>query len=1138
VAHTESKTASVLVVSRDAGLGRGKFTNPLAKLGCQLSLVASVPEALQAARQERPAVIILDAYDLGEWSDSLDRLRRDSATQSVPVLLLGEEESPPGGGDLHWLQRPFSPQQLARAVSACLSASPPGEEPPPLGGNGDVERLTRTIERLESRLKELEERGPGTELRDLYAAISNRFEEMESQVLRGFEGRLRGLREDLSATLEERLGELRRELAEAGPAAPLPAAPRPEPRESSVESLLAEYREELARAQEQELARALQRMRRQLAAEEEQLAGRVGELTQRLDKLEEASGLDQHLRELHLAVASRLEDLEQRLQAQVEQALRAAGAPGEVGGGDPQVAALQAQIKRLRDELEAEKENAQELEDRLVDVERRLAKKGATAGDTAVSPGLETLLRRLDELESRPLPPDLTVRLEALESRLAPAAELEPALAELSRRLAELEKLRSHIEPLSKLLEDADPASFPGLETLYRRLQDLESRPLPPELVSRLEALESRLAPAAELEPALAELSRRLAELEKARSESQGTRQAEGVDLAAFEELRATVNGLQESLSGLVARHTDEQRRRLEHLAGEVRALQKAIKKPAFAAELEGLAASLKTLQEQMSGEGGEATRLLGSLQARLDELAGQVEALAGQRERADELGRRLDELAGQVEALAGQRERADELGRRLDELARELEAHRQEVARRLEEASPAQEALARQAAELAREVQQVHARLGEELALGQELSQRLEAHEKATDERLAALRGELAAGAELAELRTHVEALEKRLADEFETRLEAERQRVAGRLDILEESLGQQTTDIAAALAAAERRAAEVEAEQRGALEALRSALEELPTHTEARLQALHELIADQIKAHSDWSYGALQTLQRQVTAALEKLRSSLPIDSLTERIKTLEGRLQEMAIRPTAALQQLVVEEIRREMAGYAERVAVVLREVQARLEAQVAESRQSFNADKKVIVEHISELEDRLSYLTSSLESRFSNLSSRIRAQLAAEPGRPGPVGADPAALEAMINKAVEARLAEIREKVRALPDVLRQYVEGKVLEHTVRQAAEARSNLTAQLDKLRQQMEAERSVQNERSTSEARRLEAKIELLESSFREQMEARLGEARQEMLQLVRALRARVAGREDSGEGPFLDDILLKPPE
>jgi two-component system phosphate regulon response regulator PhoB len=99
----------------------------LAKAGYRVSTAATGPEALKAAREERPDNVILDLMLPGvSGYDVLAELRRQEETRDVGVILLTARREEPDrirglslGAD-DYLTKPFSPQELSLRVQAVL----------------------------------------------------------------------------------------------------------------------------------------------------------------------------------------------------------------------------------------------------------------------------------------------------------------------------------------------------------------------------------------------------------------------------------------------------------------------------------------------------------------------------------------------------------------------------------------------------------------------------------------------------------------------------------------------------------------------------------------------------------------------------------------------------------------------------------------------------------------------------------------------------------------------------------------------------------------------------------------------------------------------------------------------------------
>lgn len=97
------------------------------KAGYRVSTASGGAEAVVAARQERPALIVLDLMLPGlSGYDVLEQLRGEAATRDVAVLMLTarrEEHDRIRGlalGADDYLTKPFSPQELVLRVGAIL----------------------------------------------------------------------------------------------------------------------------------------------------------------------------------------------------------------------------------------------------------------------------------------------------------------------------------------------------------------------------------------------------------------------------------------------------------------------------------------------------------------------------------------------------------------------------------------------------------------------------------------------------------------------------------------------------------------------------------------------------------------------------------------------------------------------------------------------------------------------------------------------------------------------------------------------------------------------------------------------------------------------------------------------------------
>ena len=119
-------TNRILVVDDEADI-TALVAYHLAKAGLRVSTAANGPDALKAARDERPDVVILDLMLPGvSGYDILAELRKREETKEVGVILLTarrEEVDRIRGLSLgadDYLTKPFSPQELSLRVGALL----------------------------------------------------------------------------------------------------------------------------------------------------------------------------------------------------------------------------------------------------------------------------------------------------------------------------------------------------------------------------------------------------------------------------------------------------------------------------------------------------------------------------------------------------------------------------------------------------------------------------------------------------------------------------------------------------------------------------------------------------------------------------------------------------------------------------------------------------------------------------------------------------------------------------------------------------------------------------------------------------------------------------------------------------------
>jgi two-component system phosphate regulon response regulator PhoB len=144
----------VLIVDDEADIV-ALVTFHLARAGYRVSTASNGRDALAAARQERPALIVLDLMLPGvSGYEVLEQLRASEATRDIAVLMLTARREEPDrirglslGAD-DYLTKPFSPQELVLRVGAILRRV----NAPPTGSADVVAAGPLQIHRAEHRV--------------------------------------------------------------------------------------------------------------------------------------------------------------------------------------------------------------------------------------------------------------------------------------------------------------------------------------------------------------------------------------------------------------------------------------------------------------------------------------------------------------------------------------------------------------------------------------------------------------------------------------------------------------------------------------------------------------------------------------------------------------------------------------------------------------------------------------------------------------------------------------------------------------------------------------------------------------------------------------------------------------------------
>jgi two-component system, cell cycle response regulator DivK len=121
-----ARTPLVLVVDDYADV-REMYADYLKFEGFRVATAATGPEALVAARVERPELILMDVTMPGmDGFTATERIKEDPALASVPVLILTAhvfaeyEEKAKRAGCNGFIRKPCLPDELARAVRAAI----------------------------------------------------------------------------------------------------------------------------------------------------------------------------------------------------------------------------------------------------------------------------------------------------------------------------------------------------------------------------------------------------------------------------------------------------------------------------------------------------------------------------------------------------------------------------------------------------------------------------------------------------------------------------------------------------------------------------------------------------------------------------------------------------------------------------------------------------------------------------------------------------------------------------------------------------------------------------------------------------------------------------------------------------------
>ncbi|HEY4686427.1 MAG TPA: response regulator [Dehalococcoidia bacterium] len=111
----------VLVVEDEPAI-RALISASLQGSGCEVASVSDGRAALRALQEARPDLVLLDLGLPGlGGAEVLRRLRADTATAAIPIVLLTGREPPEDAAADAVLLKPFTPATLRRSLAGWLT---------------------------------------------------------------------------------------------------------------------------------------------------------------------------------------------------------------------------------------------------------------------------------------------------------------------------------------------------------------------------------------------------------------------------------------------------------------------------------------------------------------------------------------------------------------------------------------------------------------------------------------------------------------------------------------------------------------------------------------------------------------------------------------------------------------------------------------------------------------------------------------------------------------------------------------------------------------------------------------------------------------------------------------------------------
>ncbi|HCC22496.1 hypothetical protein A2480_04480 [Candidatus Uhrbacteria bacterium RIFOXYC2_FULL_47_19] len=126
----EVKKMTVLIVDDDAFLS-GIYTTKLEMEGFRVVVARDGEEGLQAAKTEKPSIILLDVLmPKLDGFETLKRLKADSETKSIPVIMLTNlgqkediEQAKADGAEDYLIKAHFVPAEAVEKIRDILKKS-------------------------------------------------------------------------------------------------------------------------------------------------------------------------------------------------------------------------------------------------------------------------------------------------------------------------------------------------------------------------------------------------------------------------------------------------------------------------------------------------------------------------------------------------------------------------------------------------------------------------------------------------------------------------------------------------------------------------------------------------------------------------------------------------------------------------------------------------------------------------------------------------------------------------------------------------------------------------------------------------------------------------------------------------------